>query len=445
MDIEKHQFILSLLEFPEETPLTEYKSAIAFDPRSDFAAKLAKHILGQANSGGGYIVIGFREGSDGKLAVDPALDEHVSRSYETTRLCQSIDSFLSLGQRIGLQVHKEELNSRTFPVISVQEFRGSPYFCRKDCLGADGKFILREGAIYIRDVAAKTVSIAGPEHWNSILKIAVGQKQNEQLEHLRVLLSQVGLTVPNVRSSINPDFVRSQTWMDSQREIARKKLRERHPSAGIFEVSHFPDGSTVMLDQVRLVVAAQKAIVRKTGRPIGMVMNKPEFAPKPAADGINATIDDGTNRFDYWALHQTGAFYFLRLIDEDGDWNRRDEDKWIYFDTRIWRVAEAFLHCSNLYRDLELPTDTPISIQIDHSGLEGRVMGAANGRLLHWNRRIEVDRASWTKTVSLGSIELSYEDLTKEVTRALFMLFEFWEVSDQVYREIFTDFSNSNM
>jgi hypothetical protein len=36
MDLEKQKFILTLLEYPEETAVAEYKSAIAFDPKSDF-------------------------------------------------------------------------------------------------------------------------------------------------------------------------------------------------------------------------------------------------------------------------------------------------------------------------------------------------------------------------------------------------------------------------
>jgi hypothetical protein len=447
MDLEKQKFILTLLEYPEETAVTEYKSAIAFDSKSDFGAKLIKHILGQANTGGGYIVIGFQEGTNGKLLADTALNEEVARSYETTRLSQSVDSFLSPGQRAELQVHKVDYGGRTHPVISVQGFKGSPYFCGRDFVGTGTKPILREGAIYVRDVAAKTVLVAGPEHWNLIIKTAVSQRQTELLEHLRSLLGQLGISIPSAAPTVNPVVAMNHEWIDSESRAARSKLRDLHASSGLFELSHFPEVTAFMWDQSRLVAAAQRAVARKTGWPIGLVMNRAEFAPKPTSSGIRATIDTG-DLFDYWALHKNGSYYFLRILDEDtdSDAQRRGEHRWIYFDTRIWRVAEALLHCSNLYRELELPPETPIAMRIVHSGLKGRLLGVANRmRMMHWNRKSEEDELTWSKTVPLGSIDATLSDLTREATRALFVLFEFWEPTDQIYGEILNEFSNSKI
>jgi predicted HTH transcriptional regulator len=148
MDADKFKFLLTLLEYPEESALTEYKSAIRFDSQSDFGAKLIKHILGQANTGGGYIIIGFQEDESHHLRRDSNLIDIISGSYETTRLSQSVDSFLAPGQRIELQVHRIPLEGRTYPVISTEGFKDSPYFCAKSYAGSKSKPILKEGAIY---------------------------------------------------------------------------------------------------------------------------------------------------------------------------------------------------------------------------------------------------------------------------------------------------------
>lgn len=226
MDAEKLTFLNTLVEYPEETATAEYKSGIAFNSQDDFGAKVVKHILGQANAGGGYIIIGFKEGKSGKLAPDPAMDEAVSRSYETTRLSQAVDKHLASGQRIKLQVHKIELQSIVFPVISVQGFDDSPLFCGRDFKGSDGKLILKEGAIYIRDVAAKTVIIAGPDQFRTLLRLAVERRQSEVLNHFRSLLAEMGLSLPTGVASPSDATAeaRFQEWLEEERAAASRGI-----------------------------------------------------------------------------------------------------------------------------------------------------------------------------------------------------------------------------
>src|ERR1700722_16893960 len=139
MDAEKLAYLKTLVQFPEETSTAEYKSGVAFEPKNEFGAKLIKHILGQANAGGGYIVLGLREGTSGKLEPDLTTDPTVSKSYETTKLSQCVDKYLADGQRIEPVVHKAEVNAITFPVISIQGFSDIPFFCSRDFNGSDGK------------------------------------------------------------------------------------------------------------------------------------------------------------------------------------------------------------------------------------------------------------------------------------------------------------------
>jgi hypothetical protein len=169
------------------------------------------------------------------------------------------------------------------------------------------------------------------------------------------------------------------SWLSSEAENARSTLRGLAPEGGIFEVRHSPIGVSREWPQSELV-AAEKAVLRKTGWPIGIVSHNPNISPKPTVFGVRVVIDSRNfGLFDYWSIDKSGHYYFLRLLDEDTDENlgRRAGNKWIYFDTRIWRVAETLLHCSNLYRELGLSAETQIEISILHSGLKARVLGAA--------------------------------------------------------------------
>jgi len=230
MDADRFAFLTTLVQYPEETATAEYKSGIAFDPTTEFGAKLIKHIIGQANAGGGYIIIGFREEATGQLAPDPAMNASVSGSYETTRLSQSVDSYLASGQRIELQVHKIEANAIAYPIISVQGFVESPVFCGRDFKGRDGKLILKEGAIYIRDFAAKTVIIAGPNEFKTLLQVAVQRRQAEVLTQFRNLLAEMGLSLPaGMVSSVDATSDKwFQEWSQGQRaEALREMVRTR--------------------------------------------------------------------------------------------------------------------------------------------------------------------------------------------------------------------------
>jgi hypothetical protein len=93
---------------------------------------------------------------------------------------------------------------------------------------------------------------------------------------------------------------------------------------------------------------------------------------------------------------------------------------------------------------LSLPAETLIVIRICHSGLKNRLLGLGNPmRMMHWHRKSQEDALVWSKTVPLGSIEATLGDLPREATKELFMLFGYWEPTDQIFGEVFNEFLKS--
>lgn len=220
------------------------------------------------------------------------------------------------------------------------------------------------------------------------------------------------------------------------------------PDHAYIEVAHYPIGINAKWSQSELLLAAQKSVCRNTGWPIGVVLTKPELSPKPANDGIRAVIRSTLfkGRFDFWTLNRSGYFYFLRELEEDSD-SRGETGSSLYFDTRIWRIAEALLHCANLYRALEVSAETEIRIRIAHHGLQGRTLQASDplraitmsGRISHENESV------WAKTVLLGMIEPNLESLVEEISSELFMLFEFWKPDPQAWKGVLQAFLSSRV
>jgi hypothetical protein len=440
MDETKSKFLTSLVEYPEETAQAEYKGAVEFDAKSDFGAKLIKHILGHANAGGGYLIVGFSEDNQLRLTPDPALSESVARSYETTRLCQSVDSFLGGGQRIGLQVHKVEHKGKLYPLISVRGSEDAPLFCCKDFVGKGQKLILKEGAIYIRDGAARTVSAATPGQFRLLLDQAVKRRQAEIVQQVRSLLEGSLTPGGSEADAAREQERRAREWFEAETATAAAEKSKVMPgTAPYILVTHYPVRLGRTWSQRELAEAAQRAECHNTGWPMAWVPTKPELAPKPLKDGIRVVIHSTFlgEMFDYWSMRRDGSYFFLRTLAEECIDTGRSK---VFFDTRIWDCAEALIHCVRLYTQLNAPQETEVSISITHAGLSGRLLGASPPRVMHWERKCEEYEITWKKSIPLNTIEPNLELLVGEVTGELFTLFEFWRVDQGVLRDVLGTF-----
>lgn len=189
--------------------------------------------------------------------------------------------------------------------------------------------------------------------------------------------------------------------------------------------------------QAELLSAAKASQIRTFGWPIGLVATNEEYRPRPHPDGIRAEISvdqsaiSGRPSYDYWALRSNGDFYLLQSLFEDD----RGEKK-IFFNTRIVRVTESLMFASNLYSTLGVAPETRLSVRVTHRGLTGRELTSAG-----WNRLIlpsttQADESKTEIVVPVGSIMDTIVDDVRRLTAPLFMLFDFQEFNEAVYRDI---------
>ena len=187
--------------------------------------------------------------------------------------------------------------------------------------------------------------------------------------------------------------------------------------------------------QVELLSAVGESQIHTFGWPIGVLMESPEYRPRPFGDGIRAEISvarrDRTT-YDYWAVGKNGDFYLLQSLFEDA----RDRDA-LFFNTRIVRVTKSLMFADKLYAALGAAPDAKMSARFKHSGLAGRTLRSANpNRQLSVNRKAH-DQLSETETVIvLGNIESALVDEVQRVCAPMFMLFDFQEFAREVYEDI---------
>jgi hypothetical protein len=230
-------------------------------------------------------------------------------------------------------------------------------------------------------------------------------------------------------------------WLEHHRDTATRGIKRVERSAYMEAVVTIqPKGSW---RQPALLKAIEDAQVHTFGWPIGVVLNRDPYRPHPTADGVQAEIatsDDqsqsGRRSYDYWHLRQTGDFYFLHSLFED----ERAEGV-LFVDTRVVRTTELLLFLSRLYSRLEVPDDTRIRISVTYTGLKDRQLRAANpARLMHDGRTTSEDSLTSSVECSVAELQSKLEEQVRGLLEPLFMLFDFFELSDQVWQEIVDNF-----
>jgi hypothetical protein len=129
-----------------------------------------------------------------------------------------------------------------------------------------------------------------------------------------------------------------------------------------------------------LLNAVRASEINTFGWPIGVTLeNRDEYRPRPVADGIvpkvamKARVLSSKPSYDYWAARNNGDCYMLQSLFED----ERAENA-VFFDTRIVRITEALMFCSNLYTNLGVVPDARVSMRVSHRGLAGRTLASAS-------------------------------------------------------------------
>ena len=147
-------------------------------------------------------------------------------------------------------------------------------------------------------------------------------------------------------------------------------------------------GDTQEWSHADLLQVAEAAVLRNTGWPIGLVLRN-EGRPKPTKDGVEARLQNysstGPGWDDFWSFNKNGSYYAVRLFEENYEQpnfqsSAGHPDRSVWFDIRVWRIAEVVLHSAALYRELPIPPAEPYLLSVGHGGLDGRELYTSTPR-----------------------------------------------------------------
>lgn len=198
--------------------------------------------------------------------------------------------------------------------------------------------------------------------------------------------------------------------------------------------------------QTRLLDVLRESSIHDFGWPIAVVLeNRDEYRPRPTSDGITAEVAIGEGNgnpwgqdrrsYDFWKVFRDGRFYTLLSLFED----ERDSGS-IFFEVRIMRVTEALLLLGRIYRRLGTSDSDQITVWFRHHGLAGKELRAADRGRHFIECSTTEDGVESSITTSLADLESNLVNHVKDIIGPLFVIFEFFELSDNVLADIVNKF-----
>jgi hypothetical protein len=224
------------------------------------------------------------------------------------------------------------------------------------------------------------------------------RKLEERIRRRLAIVGDTGASVPSTAAA--PD------WFGDAEQSALEELRQYTGGRGFMELAFWLDSPKIERTQQELLEAARSAEIHTFGWPIGVVLDRDEYRPRPTGDGIRARIPaerwgGGEKVYDCWELRVNGDFLLVHRLFED----QRGKSDELFFNTRIVRVSEGVLYCARLYERLGVAPETKVHLKVRYGGIEGRVLTSSDpGRYLSRGYRSGVDEFEQEVTFDLSSV-----------------------------------------
>lgn len=226
-----------------------------------------------------------------------------------------------------------------------------------------------------------------------------------------------------------------EVWFKEQGAYFRKKLGE----FGSYEVIHYLPNNYTEYSVDTLKETLQAAELRRTGWPIGAYLTGEDERPHPQEDGIKAEYSPTDHLLlDYWYAKNKGEFYFARNLESDSGNGEAKPKTVLYFDTLVWRTAEALEHCLAYYRHLGVNENERVKIKMSLYGLTNRTLSAWNPMraftLSHYACGSE--HASWETETTLHELQENLDPVIYEVVKKITIMFDFFVPNKDVVTDI---------
>lgn len=425
---------------PSETITVEHKSWLDLADEAD-RAKLAKAAMALANSGGGAIVIGFREDNqDGRHLQSERRPEAIDR-YGSDSVNAAVGRYARPSFHCDVYHAEDPVTGNEHAVVIVPGDHRTPIMTIRDC-----ERVLGQNKVYVRKPGPKSEDARTPEEWSQVLDRCLRARRDDMLEAFRVIMagSVEGSAQPGLVDDPLQDFVaRAEDRWATLVENQPADAATRFPHGG-YEFAIAIEGDlelTSLPDLARKIDAAHD--VKLTGWPTFLVLNRPPLAPHPVQGAVETWLGfdapegrrfDDPGHQDFWWIAPEGLLFMKRGFQEDG-LERHEPGAVFDFGLPIWRTGEALLFATRL--GAELGSATGLRFTFRWHGLSGRrLVSIDNRRMLHGDRACRgTDDVQVEGAATIEQIENNLAEVLFPVLRPLYEMFDFFPLSQRAVAE----------
>lgn len=434
----------ALLAHPREDLHIEVKGWLDLTDEEQ-KADLAQAMLALANSGGGYILVGFTQRDTGYVPQQPRPQD--LRVYSHDNVNAIIRSYAEPPFHCEVYQVPHPNTSELFPIIVVPGGHRVPIRAKRD---GPGMRHVRENAYYIRRPGPSSEPPRTAQEWDDLLRRCLFAQREELLDSIRAILlgqpssSKAGLEA--AREALDE-------WVSQSRVRWKAAVTQRLGEAGWGRYEHGtwtvayaiigdfePPSLSGLLELLRDVEGPE------SGWPPWWVPTRDPIKPYAYEGVVECLIaepehdwfSDGAHS-DFWRASREGKLFLLRGYQDDGqDAQRRGIQPGTVLDfvLPIWRVGECLLHAHRLASRLS-GESVSVLVHFTWEGLANRVLSnwACPGRYLSYARRCYQSTVTSELLIAAGDIADQLPEAVKKVTTPLYEAFDFFDMPIGVIRE----------
>jgi hypothetical protein len=431
-----------ILVEPREGLDVEVKNWLDLRSNEEDKANFAKAALALANHGGGIIIFGMTETSDGMVpaAGRPATLD----SYGVDLLNGIIHNYADPAFHCAVHLRPGS-DGALYPMVVVPGGHRVPVRSKRG--GPNGQ-IVKDNNIYVRRPGPRSETPQTAQDWDALFARCLSHRRDEMFDQIRALITGA---VPTATLPSAPDKLVQ--WIADSR--ARwSELITRLPDGATEKCPHgymwyaFELGGDVRgLSNAELSCVLRAAEVNHSGWPPFWYPTRRGIAAYPYAGLVECWIGGdtedgfpahGAGHADFWRVSPDGLGFFLRGYREDdlsgGKGMPEQPGTWIEVEWPVAVTAEVVFYIGSLATHL---VDGPASVRLfaGYTGMDGRQLHSVGGRYFHARtaRQAEVELNS---SFNVDAIDPNITEIVHQFLNPLYAIFDFFELPISLVVEV---------